>query len=137
MPKQKISEVFEGENSSLRKTFEKAVEQEPMSTNKTIRELVEDAVEKIEELMPAVIVNLHKDGWATQQIKYKKYLHSTLLHSALLTQLQEIEDMVEGMNNFRQAKVDGKKDWNNALEQSARKVDALLSALKEKKDNLN
>jgi len=37
--------------------------------------------------------------------------------------------MIEKMNNFRQAKVDGKDDWNNALEQSACKVDTLLSSL--------
>ena len=45
---------------------------------------------------------------------------------------KDLVERIEGMNNFRQAKVDGKDDWNDALEQSARKVDALLQAIKGK-----
>lgn len=54
----------------------------------------------------------------------------TKLSQAKLETLEAIIKKVEGMNNFRQAKVDGKEDWNNALEQSACKVDALLTKLK-------
>ena len=43
--------------------------------------------------------------------------------------LREAIRVVEGMNNFRQAKVDGSDVWNNALEQSAAKVDALVATL--------
>lgn len=45
-------------------------------------------------------------------------------HDARL--IKRLEGEVEKMNNFRQAKVDGKDDWNNALEQSACKVDAFI-----------
>lgn len=47
--------------------------------------------------------------------------------------LDEVKEKVEGMNNFRQAKVDGKDDWNDALEQAASKVDALIKSLSQEK----
>ena len=45
---------------------------------------------------------------------------------ALLTsEVEKIADMIKSTNNLRMAKVDGKDDWNDALEQSACKMDAL------------
>ena len=43
---------------------------------------------------------------------------------------QAILKQVDEMNNFRQAKIDGKKEWNDAIEQCAAKVDALIQSLK-------
>ena len=51
--------------------------------------------------------------------------------------LKVVVEKIKEMNNFRQAKVDGKEDWNMALEQSACKVDALLSNLSPNKENKN
>ena len=55
----------------------------------------------------------------------------SFLIERLEAQKEEFLSMVEGMNNFRQAKVDGKDEWNSCLEQCAAKVDALIKELKE------
>lgn len=45
--------------------------------------------------------------------------------SLLTSEVEKIADMIKSTNNLRMAKVDGKDDWNDALEQSACKMDAL------------
>ena len=59
--------------------------------------------------------------------EYMFALISTTAQAVRESIIKEIEEM----NNFRQAKADGKDDWNNALEQSALKVDALIKSLKQ------
>ena len=51
------------------------------------------------------------------------------IHQAIAEERERVWGEIEKMNNFRLAKVDGKDDWNDALEQSACKVDRLLSSL--------
>ena len=74
---------------------------------------------------------------------YKNVDRQTLcvwLKSRLETSIKQAEQEIlnnvvleiENCNNFRQAKVDGKDDWNDALQQSACKVDALISVFKNK-----
>ena len=54
------------------------------------------------------------------------------LHSTRQADKEAVMEMIIETNNFRQAKADDKDDWNDALEQSARKIDALLTQLKDK-----
>ena len=69
-----------------------------------------------------------KDNKALFSIDVTKEVES-FLASKLTEARGEVIEQIKQMNNFRQAKVDGKEDWNDALEQSARKVDALLAHL--------
>ena len=95
--------------------------------NKTIREEFEEKFKN--DLYSA---EAHQD----QGGDYSQYdAVESFLHRAILTQLQEIEDMVEGLKiKDKQMGVNadfGKCDaYNEALSD-------ILSALKEKKDNLN
>ena len=56
---------------------------------------------------------------------------SRAIHQAVAEERVRVVEMIEKMNNFRQAKIDGKEEWNNALEQSACKVDSLLTSLQD------
>lgn len=53
------------------------------------------------------------------------------LHTSNLEIIKMVIEMAREMNNFRQAKVDGHDDWNYALAQSARKVEAFITSLEE------
>ena len=72
-----------------------------------------------------------KDGEPINERETKEMILDFITSENKLVEERVIRE-IEKMNNFRQAKVDGKEDWNEALEQSAKKVDVLLSTLNNK-----
>ena len=152
MPKQKISEVFEGENSSLRKTFEKAVKQEPMQTNKTIKEEFEeyivswDASNVIENGVCVLLsCRRNKDGvikiLRESRAEVGKFTFN--VKPLLLTQLSEIEEIIPkhedcstyGSSDVRSDRSDS--SHTGGFSEAIGLMRERLQALKEKKDKLN
>lgn len=75
----------------------------------------------------------YKDGYENGALKLGETARRNYQRGVDETR-EMIREEIEKMNNFRQAKIDGKEDWNNALEQSALKVDAFLASLSNKKN---
>ena len=91
---------------------------------RTIKEILEEEIDyKIREILTRNFDN-DKYAWSDAHTELKSLISSTQSHL-----IEEIIKMAQETNNFRQAKVDGKEDWNNALEQSACKIDALITNL--------
>lgn len=92
-----------------------------------------------EERLDEILYGIDKDesiegGWWETSVgvefgKKKKAEITTLIAEQKRELVKEMVEVVKEANNLRQAKIDGKEDWNRAMEQCAAKFDAVISTL--------
>jgi hypothetical protein len=93
----------------------------------TLKEIIKQNEEEFDKIPTEMGVGCSGNHKAFEQF----------LNQSQLRLISAFKEMVEGVNNFRNAKIDigGKecctKTFNNAMEQCACKLDALLSSLTE------
>ena len=106
-------------------------------TNKYLHDIIEEGEKKFEDKF------IRNKFWELVPNTPRKIMASdtdvavmmaninSFLHQHTIDVLEAVKERIKGMNNFRQAQINDptKQDWNDALEQSACKADALLAEI--------
>ena len=101
---------------------------ELFSEEELIIEVMEDYISVIEDTHTGFLND--KVSRRRECFDKLKLFIAESIHQAIAEDRKMVVDEIKKMNNLRQGKIDGKDDWNNALEQSYCKIDSLFSYLR-------